>query len=407
MKGTFMASYTNFFTEKSQSLLYEEDFTGTLKICMETFRSFDRALDTFIAEHGYNGDIGDIEEKTNFIKDKFKASEIPVPRNIRRWYTEHIFIERKTAFQICFAFQLDIVQTEDFMRRICLMRSFDYHNMEEIVYCFSLKHKINYCMSQEIISSMNMVKPYKFQAEEPVYTKFLENDIENINSVDELVKYLNENAEIFEYNNATAYHIIQTVWNDIAKPEGLAIRERRKLYKAFDDEDNAGKKSRKRVEDSVWEICLQILGLSGSYADSYYKERSLKSILKDNDLLHPLAENCFPDRDGLNKVLTGRHVSYERVRKLLILLVFYKFWVIKALNKNDYYIEQDENDLERCKSMINEMLVDVGYPTLYPGNPYDFIFLASMSTLFPLLSFRDIMREIYGQKSCVTTGYEA
>lgn len=58
-----MASYTNFFTEKSQSLLYEEDFTGTLKICMETFRSFDRALDTFIAEYGYNGDIGDIEEK--------------------------------------------------------------------------------------------------------------------------------------------------------------------------------------------------------------------------------------------------------------------------------------------------------------------------------------------------------
>lgn len=96
-----------------------------------------------------------------------------------------------------------------------------------------------------------------------------------------------------------------------------------------------------------------------------------------------------------------------RVRKLLILLVFYKFWVIKALNKNDYYSEQDENDLERCKSMINEMLVDAGYPTLYPGNPYDFIFLASMNTLFPLLSFRDIMREIYGQKSCVTTGYEA
>lgn len=57
--------------------------------------------------------------------------------------------------------------------------------------------------------------------------------------------------------------------------------------------------------------------------------------------------------------------------------------------------------------MINEMLVDAGYPTLYPGNPYDFIFLASMNTLFPLLSFRDIMREIYGQKSCVTTGYEA
>lgn len=141
---------------------------------------------------------------------------------------------------------------------------------------------------------------------------------------------------------------------------------------------------------------MQILGLSGNYADGIYKDRSIKTILKDNELLHPMAENSFPDRDGLNKILNGEHVSYERVRKILILLVFYKFWAKKALDNGHY--EAGYGDSDRCISMINDNLTDAGYPMLYPGNPYDFIIFVSVNAESPLITFRDYMHEMFFNK---------
>lgn len=386
-----MASYTNFFEEKAYNVLSEDNLAETLRQCAKAFRTFDEALDTFIFAHGYAGEVDDVEGKESFIKSHFKAGQIPVPRNINRWYTEHILIERRTAFQICFAFHLTIEETEDFMRRICLIKGIDCHNMEELVYSFAIKNGLSYSDAKEIIDSVDLEKPCQKMADEPVYTELIQADVEDIQTKEQLIAYLNENAAVFCYNNATVTQMIQTFWSDIANSDGLAIRERRKLYISFDDDSERYNKAHAR--DSIWNILLQILGLLGSYSEKRYKDRSLKSILRDNELLHPLAECAFPDRDGLNKVLLGRHVSYERIRKLLILLVFYRFWAIKALAYNDYEAKTD--DTKRCILAVNESLIDAGYPALYPGNPYDFIFLVALNSEYPLLDFREIMREIY------------
>jgi len=386
-----MAAYTNFFEEKAYNVLSEDNLAETLGQCAKAFRTFDEALDTFIVAHGYVGEVDDIKGKESFIKSHFKAGQIPVPRNINRWYTEHILIERRTAFQICFAFHLTIEETEDFMRRICLIKGIDCHNMEELVYSFAIKNGLSYSDAKEIIDSIDLEMPCQKMADEPVYTELIQADVEDIQTKEQLIAYLNENAAVFCYNNATATQMIQTIWSDIAKSDGLAIRERRKLYMSFDDDSERYNKAPAR--DSIWNILLQILGLLGSYSENRYKDRSLKSILSDNELLHPLAACTFPDRDGLNKVLLGRHVSYERIRKLLILLVFYRFWAIKAIAYNDYEAKTD--DTKRCILTINESLIDAGFPALYPGNPYDFIFLVALNSEYPLLDFREIMHEIY------------
>lgn len=44
---------------------------------------------------------------------------------------------------------------------------------------------------------------------------------------------------------------------------------------------------------------------AGSQAAPFYKNRSIKPILKGNPFLHPFAEESFPDRDGLTKILNG------------------------------------------------------------------------------------------------------
>ena len=86
-------------------------------------------------------------------------------------------------------------------------------------------------------------------------------------------------------------------------------------------------------------------------------------------------------------------MSHERVRKLLILLAFYRFWAGRALGQGGY--EAAETDRGRCVCEINDCLLDAGYPLLYPGNPYDFLFLGAIHAGYPLVAFRDYMRELY------------
>lgn len=400
-----MGEYTNFFEDMTYDIFEKEDYVEELKKAAKLFRTFDKALDSFIVNHGYDGDLLNVDEKVSFITCKLKAAGVPVPRNIKKWYTEHKKIGRKTAFQLCFAFGLQVDEVNDFLRRICLTRGLDCHDVKEVVYFFALKNGLSYEDTKEVISKVTIVKPDRVVKDDIVYTEFIAEEIDDIETAEELILYLNENTDKFGYNNVTAYEIIRSIWNDISQENGIALREKKLLYVAFDKDTNdeqleedtdKRRKERKRMDDSIWEIYLQILGLSGNYTDKIYKNRSIKYILKDNELLYPLAEDSFPDRGGLNKILNGRHASYESVRKLLILLVFYKFWANKSLCSNHY--AAGYGDADRCISTINDNLVDAGYPILYPGNPYDFIIFFSVNADNPLMTFRDFMREMFLNK---------
>lgn len=400
-----MGKYTAFLEDMSYDIFEEDDYLEELKKMADRFRTFDKALDSFLVNHGYAGDLANADEKVLFLTGKLKEAGVPIPRNMKKWYSEHKTIDRKTAFGLCFAFGLQVEEVNDFLRRICLARGFDCHVVEEVVYFFALKNGLSYPEIMEIVKRVELVKPDKMAEEDIIYTDFIAQDIDDIETAEELVLYLNDNVDKFGYNNATAYETIQSIWKDIAKENGVALREKKLLYAAFDkdaddkrqqEDSDKKRKTRKRIDDSVWEIYLQILGLSGNYADGIYKDRSIKTILKGNELLHPLAEESFPDRDGLMKIMNGEHVSYERVRKILILLVFYKFWANKALNNGHY--EAGWGDRDRCISMINDHLTDAGYPMLYPGNPYDFILFVSVNAESPLVTFRDYMREMFFNK---------
>lgn len=412
-----MGKYTSFFEDKSISISDEDDYVEELKRVVGDFRSFDEAIDSFISEHGYDGNIKDVDAKVAFISAKCKAAGVPVPRNLKKWYIEHKRIERNSAipFHICFALELSVEEVNDFLRRICLSRGFDCHSIEEVVYFYAFKNNLKYDVVQDILSKVPAVKPDKLSYDNLLYTELIVEEIDEIESVEELVQYLNDNEDKFGYNNATAYETIKTIWSKISgnkENPGEAAKEKKLMYEAFNKEDEAqehyetekGRKERKRMDDSIWEIYLQILGLSGTYSADFYKNRSLKTMLKGNELLHPLAEDSFPDRDGLVKVLNGEHVSYERVRKLLILLNFYRYYVSRAIAKHSYEVDDDEAD--RCIATIDANLDASGYPALYPGNPYDFLILMAIRSLQPLNTFRKYMQELFFESVDLDSFYE-
>lgn len=145
---------------------------------------------------------------------------------------------------------------------------------------------------------------------------------------------------------------------------------------------------------SVWSIYLQMTGLYGRNIRKASGGRTIRRILDDSQIVHTFAAYCYPDRDGLEKVLNGVHISGERMRKLLILLSFYEYLAGKSVSGGSRTLSG--RDAEKCRLRVNDFLVSSGYPELYAGNPYDWIFLFALENDDPLTVFReDFMREVY------------
>jgi hypothetical protein len=410
-----MGKYTDFMENQEWIMLDREDSVEGLMEVTAQFRGFGKALDSFLEMHGYTGNLNQAEEKKTFVSERFREAGIEIPQKLGSWFDRERPISKKNAFRIGFAFQLSVEEMDDFFRRICLERGFDCHDREEAVYFFAFLRGLSYREAEELLKDLS--KERESEEEEgtektvrstkgegsTLYTRQIVESIEMLGTKEELLRYLRENEDAFSRNNVTAFSSIHRLWEEIARDGGLAERERNKLYIPFgetmdsseqeNEPQSDGKRKRLPAENSEWGIFLQILGIAGPGMYGLYKERSLKSMLRNNSILHVLAEDSFPDRNGLNKILNGEHVSDERVRKLLILLVYYRFWAELALRKNSYKGEAD--DSVRCNAQINDYLTEAGYPALYPGNPYDWIFLYTSLTEFPLITFReDYMRKM-------------
>ena len=184
-----------------------KDFADQLMAVAAQFRTFDEAISLFIAEHEYEGDLEDTSSKISFIEGRFNAGNIPVPRNIRKWFTDKISIEKDpTGYQFCFAFHLDIDESNDFFRRVCLERGFDCHSVREAVYYYCLKNHISYREAMTIMdraAASFSQEAVSVNAEIP-YTSIIRTEIDRMDSVEDLISYITGNHYIFSVSKVTS-----------------------------------------------------------------------------------------------------------------------------------------------------------------------------------------------------------
>lgn len=415
-----MERYTEILDDKASDLtpddeLYEEKLLEIASL----FRTFSAALTEFIKGHGYIGNPDDAAAKVAFLRSRFKAAEINTPRDLKDWFSSDKSLKKRDlAFQVCFALGLNVEETNDYFRRVMFERSFDCHSINEAVYYFCIRNGLPYKDAKEIIALMPDVDNQgrvNTQADDVLYTGTIIEFINGISSKEELIAYVNEHIAQFGYNNATATKHIQDLWNIISREEGLAYREgiiwaEANAYRIGEDEnaesDDDAYTTVTAEPDSVWKIYCQILGLDKYQTARYGVNRSIKPLLEKNNLLPPLAEAKFPDRDGIEKIINGVHVSPERIRKLMILLEFYVYWADLIVKSKNAYCESGMIDAERFLAKADRYLVEAGYPPLYQGNPYDWIFMWAIKDSTPLCSFRDHMTELFAYKGDSLLQYE-
>lgn len=216
--------------------------------------------------------------------------------------------------------------------------------------------------------------------------------LNGIETKEAFVDWLHQNMDKFVgYGNVTAYEAIRRLWHQATGTNGLLVQERRQLPSILDDETTGKKSKFKAGTDGAkpYDAYLAILQLDKKDVKKLGTDRSIKPILEK---LHHDAQDSFPDRQGIDLILRGEHVSYERIRKWLVLLNFYTYWAKKAIEKNSY--EAEPGDADRCIACMNQHLTDAGYPELYIGNPYDWIFFYAAKRDEPLFVFRYIWNEL-------------
>ena len=146
--------------------------------------------------------------------------------------------------------------------------------------------------------------------------------------------------------------------------------------------------------NNTYNCLLAILGIDRDNELIKDSDRSLKNILKDNDILHKSAEKEFPDRISIEKIIDGKMVDDEKIRKVMILIFFYRYFAKRIIEEGSADFIARYDDALRCQSDINKFLEDAGYPSLYMGNPYDWIFLFSMYDENPLYTLRFFINEL-------------
>lgn len=426
-----MSQYTELLNENAETLsLIDDDFEEKLREIAASFRGFDEALTAFIEEHGYIGDLTDVSAKAQFLCEKFKTANVKPPRDFKDWFVPNRKPARETAYRICFAFGLSTDETNDFFRCVQFERGFDCHTISEAVYYFCMRNGLSYSEAQEIIDRIPAPKKIKaIPNREVLYTGTIIEYIDSIDDKEKLMRYITDNIDDFQYNNATAIKYIQKLWADISKTDGLAAKEGSiidRTYNRFVDKhkkdenetdirpaeivDRDVDEQEQKVKpydyvvadsnSSTWTIFSQIIGLKNymerEYAIKY--DRSINSVLSKNALMPLKADYCFPSQHSIDRLLRGELGDNELMRKMLIFLVFYTHWVKIIISKNDAFYAAKHSDPERCLETINGRLLDAGYPELYAGNPYDWLFMWSLNDEHPLVAFRAYMGEVFAVK---------
>lgn len=348
----------------------------------KTFRPFSEGISDFLAENGYKGDLDDAATKAAYIRERFLAAGMQPPREVLLWFTDNQPVIRDTAFQLCFAFGLNLKQTESFFQHIFAReRCFDCHTPAEAVYYWCMKNQKKWNTVQQIISELPVIHQGTIGTE-IMYTGSIMRELDQLTSEGDLIAYMKENQAHFSYNNATASEAIQRLWNGIVSRGGLLSKE----YARFSIEM---KKAPGDKTVKVWDAYLAIMGINKEMAKELPGDRTLKTVA---DQLPKAVADSFPGRQSIDKVLRGQHVDYEVVRKMLIMLAFYDLWCRLAIKKGSYQAEVDSE--KRVLDHINKHLIEAGYMELYVGNPYDWLYLYASQAEEPLPTFRALWQAL-------------
>ena len=391
----------------------------------DSFRSFDQGLVELLQKKNYPGNLSDINEMADYLFHKLKEIGSTIGHGtIVSWLSgEHRpKVEagsRPKIYELCFAMHLTFEETIWFFQHVYYDRAFNCHNIREAVYYYAFLHQLSYQQAQEIIGEIEAAPETASASDgtDTCYTHYIQDQIANAESVDAMKDFLIANKADFKQWNKSALYVLNDFVSQLICPaEGVADidRLRKTLSKKSDTGNTACGNISINVDDYqhcgllVREILFDapnhdVDSTPEKYILGFLEKRNLcnnsfildrlvcdHSGMKKIPDVPYIVRNNFPSKKTMSDILSEEKISvstsYDSIRKLIILLHFYCFWLNVKLGMG--YTDLTPSDLtETYIDEANACLIKCGYEELFPANPYDWLFLCSAASEEPIEYF--------------------
>ena len=414
--------HLNLSTDNAQDSLFSIDDCNEAYQYLQNsanFVSFHTGLTTLMQRCGYTGSSEDVEEKTAYLVLKLAAIHVKITEiTVRDWFSGKRrpsldSISRKLVYEICFALGASFELVQEFFRQVYFSRSFNCHTIKEAVYYYCLHQNHSYDHALELYETIKaMPETAKFEASDPVYTDQIRNALDNCHSDEEFLAYFSRNKSIFDrWNQKALFYIEEFIRQIRGTKEDIGRIEAFGKVGTIPDAKTLATPPASGLITQEFFMQARHFGRKWTYAkqnvtsidfmlefiidpiEPVNKKAKLPDIVKLN----------FPSKKTFSKILNRSQseisTSYDSIRKCLILLKFYHFWVtLELMMDSGNAAENPQSDYadyfdDFCEEMA-QLLEECGYEELYERNPYDWIFLWASTTEHPLESFRGGMRAI-------------
>ena len=434
-------NYTVLNQQSISEYRFEEDIEDAADYLKNpsSFRSFREGLTEMLKRTDYAANSENIYEMSDYLCDKLKESNSAINREtVVSWFSgEHQpkinASSRTRMYEICFALNSGYNETVWFFNHVYYDRAFNCHTINEAVFYYAFRNHLSYREACAIIEEINTHEQGSHEESTMNYTKFVRDQISEFKTTAELKEFLIANRESFNSWNKSAYDTLRYLISTLkgspenSKKEIDTLKRRiSRLFKkngeiyAKDIEEisqslnfkNCGLlmqyllENAKKSDDSAKNL-REAINVKNTFSNDFLLEQlvwSSRVFYTDNaeetkeiDKIPYVVRINFPTKKTMSDVLSAEKISvsqsYDAIRKMIILLDFYCFWINEQLNMEHSDCPQKEL-LNIYIDNANDLLFRCSYEELTAVNPYDWIFLCAAHSDDPIQYFRAYITEL-------------
>lgn len=320
------------------------------------------------------------EKVTSVLKSRCAATGVPIteiasPNTLSNWFSYGVRpkkgnVGRRPMFALSFALGLNAAETMELFRSVYLDRAFDYREPDEFIFYYCISKRRSWSDAMRLIGvSRKQTVQY---CDDTCHTVALRGEADQIEDDAALLDYIRTHGHNFSINSVTAVAVFQRCLSNARKT-------------ALSEIDVPGKedvfKGKWVCGDAVSNNLLYEL-ITGAYVTG---TTGTKTIFHNANLPKEI-RNRFPEAATFGK----REMGHEERRKGIVLLFSYTTWF--RCQREGLACEYDFDDY---MAQLDDLLNRCNYPTLYYGNPFDWLFLFCAQAEWPLDALAESLGKFY------------
>ncbi len=290
------------------------------------------------------------------VKKRFKALlGKDCPKAVQNWIkgTTPGITNRANNYDLCYALGMDFQQTAVFFQKHFLTQPFNCKSRIDAVYLYSLYHKKPYSAVKKLLEAS---ENYPLQEQAHTSTAQIFSAILSIDDDEAFLKYIFAHC----YSNEQQFQLARGLINSEIKH----LKEDIIRYKS---------------KDILSENRLNSMTVTELLGYNYQLDGSGKAQHK----LPKRFTESLPNDVTLGRIINGESVSYELLRKTLMLLRFNNFYS-QAINDDRDIIAQNLMDFYE---ELDSTLISCGFAQLYVRHPFDCLLLYCANSYDPIDTF--------------------